>query len=288
MVDVDPHYRIWAEERGEGTPLVLVMGANASGITWPEALVDALARRHQVIRYDHRDTGLSTIVDYESHPYGLADLAGDALAVLDSHGLTSAHVVGASMGGMIAQWLAVHAPARVRSLTLLSSTPMDYDPGPRWRRAERGEPAEPGDLPPPAPRFLRHLADAAGTPPGVESDVALFRVMSGDVLPFDEPAARDALERCWARTTDPAAAGNHQRACVRMSPDRLVPLTAITAPSLVIHGDQDPIYAVRHGEALAAAIPGARLEIVPGMGHVLFARGLPEELARLILKNSVE
>ncbi|MEU4693832.1 alpha/beta fold hydrolase [Actinoplanes sp. NPDC023714] len=278
---------LWSERIGDpGHPAVLlVAGASAQGYTWPDALVQRLVEQgRQVIRYDHRDTGLSTVVDFEKHPYGLADLARDAVAVLDSYGLASAHIAGASMGGMIGQWLAVHEPARVRSLTLLSTTPMDYDPSPLWRYAgARG----PHDLPGPAAHFLQHLTDSDGAAPGVESDLALFRVMNGGVLPFDEPTAREALERCWARTTDAAAAGNHQRACVRMSPDRLVPLATITAPTVVVHGDRDPIYAPSHGAFLATTVPGARLEVVPGMGHVYFSPGLPERLAGLIAQNSI-
>jgi pimeloyl-ACP methyl ester carboxylesterase len=236
----------------------------------------------QVIRYDHRDTGQSSTVDYDRDPYSLSDMAADALAVLDGYGLPSAHIAGASMGGLIAQLLAVHEPARVRSLTLLSSSPMGYDPRPARQRFLAGEPPASDDLPRPSERFRQHLADSAGTTPGVESDVALFRVMNGDVRRFDEPAARAMLERCWARATDPSAAAHHDRAAWREDPNLLAQLSAITAPTTVLHGDQDPIFPLAHGEALAAAIPGARLHVVPGMGHVYFSPGLPEELADLI------
>ncbi|MFI5895420.1 alpha/beta fold hydrolase [Actinoplanes sp. NPDC051513] len=277
--------RLWTERTGnpDHPAVLLIMGASAQGFTCPDALVDRLvARGVQVIRYDHRDTGRSSIIDFDRHPYGLSDLAADALAILDAYDLPSAHVAGASMGGMIAQWLAVHEPARVRSLTLLSTTPMGYDPGPLWERAMAGQPADRDDLPPPSPRFLQYLADSEGTPPGVEADVALFRVMNGDVLPFDEPAARAVLERCWARAIDPSAAAHHNRAGRKMDAVRLTPLSTITAPTAIVHGDQDPIYPSGHAEALAAAIPGAHLHVVPGMGHVYFSPGLPEQLAGLI------
>ncbi|MFB9356858.1 alpha/beta fold hydrolase [Actinoplanes nipponensis] len=277
--------RLWTERTGRpGHPAVLLIaGAAAQGITFPDALVERLvAHGRQVIRFDHRDTGRSSIVDVDRHPYGLADLAADALAVLDAHGLPSAHLAGASMGGVVAQWLAVHRPARVSALTLLSTTPMGHDPGPGRQRAAAGQPADPADLPPPTPRFLRHLADTDGDPAGVEADVALFKVMNGDVRPFDEPAARAMLQRCWARATDPAAAAHHHLIGARMGPDLLAPLSTITAPTTVVHGDQDPIFPPAHGAAVAAAIPGARLHIVPGMGHVYFSPGLPEHLADLI------
>ncbi|MGK5685455.1 alpha/beta fold hydrolase [Actinoplanes sp. URMC 104] len=277
--------RLWTERIGDPDrpAVLLVMGSAAQGYSCPDGLVTRLLDRGvQVIRYDHRDTGLSSTVDFDRQPYGLADLAADALAVLDAYGLASAHIAGGSMGGLIAQWLGVHAPARVRSLTLMSTTLLSFDHNTVWGRAFDGKPADPAELPPPAPRYIRHLIDSGDVPPGVESDVALFRVMHGDVLPFDEPAVRAMLERCWARAVDPAAAAHHSRAGGALTPDRLVPLTAIAAPTVVVHGDQDPVYAPVHGEALAAAIPGARLRVVEGMGHVYFSPGLPERLADLI------
>ena len=275
--------RLWTERIGDpGRPAVLmVMGSAAQGVSCPDAVVARLVERGaQVIRFDHRDTGRSSVVDFEAYPYTIGDMARDCLAVLDGYGLGSAHEAGASLGGTIAQWLAVHAPDRVRSLTVLSSSPMGHDPRPAWARARAGEPADPDDLPPPSPAFLAHLA--AGLPPGVESDVALFRVFNGPVRPFDEPAARAMLELALARATDPAAAAHHHRAVWIDDPSLRAPLSSITAPASIVHGDQDPVYPLGHGEALAAAIPGAVLHVVPGMGHVMTAPGLPEEVADLI------
>src|SRR4051812_49970044 len=103
----------------------MVMGAAAQGVSCPDALVGRLVDRGvQVIRFDHRDTGRSSVVDFDAHPYALADLAGDCLAVLDGYGLPAAHLAGGSMGGMIAQWVAVHEPVRVRSLTLIATSPL--------------------------------------------------------------------------------------------------------------------------------------------------------------------
>jgi len=275
--------RIWTERIGDpGLPAVLmIMGQGAQGVLCPDALVGRLVQRGvQVIRFDHRDTGRSSVVDFDAHPYTIGDLARDCLAVLDGHGLGSAHVAGISLGGVIAQWLAVHAPHRVRSLTVLSSTPMGRDPRPARARAQAGQPADPDDLPPPTPAFLAHVA--AGRPPGVESDVALFRVFNGPVRPFDEPAARAQLELALSRATDPAAAAHHDRAAYRDDPDLHAPLSSITAPTSIVHGEQDPLLPLAHGEALAAAIPGAVLHVVPGMGHSLTSPGLPEEIADLI------
>jgi pimeloyl-ACP methyl ester carboxylesterase len=275
--------RIWTERVGDpDLPAVLmVMGSAAQGVSCPDALVARLVERGaQVIRFDHRDTGRSSVVDFDAQPYTIGDMARDCLAVLDGHGLDSAHVAGTSLGGMIAQWLGVHEPERVRSLTLMSTSPMGHDPGPAWSRALAGEPADPDDLPPPAPAFVAHVA--AELPPGVESDVALFRVFNGPVRPFDEAAARAMLELALSRAVDPAAAANHHRAAWRAEPGLRAPLSSITAPTTVVHGDQDPVYPLRHAEALAAAIPGAELRVVPGMGHVMTSPGLPEEVAGLV------
>ncbi len=289
MLDVHERYvtsgplRLWTERTGDpARPAVLmVMGSAAQGISCPDALVARLVERGvQVIRFDHRDTGRSSTVDFDAHPYTISDMARDCVAVLDGYGLDRAHVAGASLGGILAQWLGVHRPDRVRSLTLMSTSPMGHNPGPAWARARAGEPADPHDLPPPAPEFLSHVA--AGMPPGVETDVALFRVFNGPVRPFDEAAAREMLELALSRATDPAAAANHHRAVWRDDPGLSAPLSSITAPTTVLHGDQDPINPLGHGQALAAAIPGARLHVVPGMGHVLTSPGLPEEVADLI------
>jgi pimeloyl-ACP methyl ester carboxylesterase len=257
--------RLWTERAGDPDhpPVLLIMGQAAQGITCPDAVVARLVERGaQVIRFDHRDTGRSSVVDFDTDPYTLDDLARDCLAVLDGYGLPAADVAGMSMGGILAQWLAVHEPARVRSLTVITSTLMGDD----WR-----------DLPPAAPQLQAHFA--AGPPPGVDSDMALFRIFNGPVRPFDETAARAMLETAFARATDPAAAAHHVQACRVLTPGLRAPLASITAPTTILHGDQDPVFALAHGEALAAAIPGARLEVVPGMGHVLFSPGLPEELA---------
>lgn len=275
--------RLWTERTGDPSApaVLLIMGAAAQGVTCPDALIGRLVERGaQVIRFDHRDTGRSSTVDFDAHPYAIADFAADCLAVLDGYGLADAHIAGASMGGMIAQWLGVHAPGRVRSLTLLTTSLMGYQWGLAEARAEAGEPPLPGDLPPPSPPYVEHVA--AGLPPGVETDVALFRVFNGEVRPFDEAAVRAMLELALSRAADPAAAANHFRAGETFAPDRLAPLSLITAPTTVVHGDQDPVFPLGHGEALAAAIPGAELRVVPGMGHSFFSPGLPEEVADLI------
>jgi pimeloyl-ACP methyl ester carboxylesterase len=286
--------RLWAERSGspDDPAVLLVMGTSAQGIGWPDELIGALVGGgRQVIRFDHRDTGRSTCVDFAARPYALADLAADAVAVLDGHHVAAAHIAGASLGGAIGQWLAVHRPGRVLTLTVIMTGPLGHDAGPAWARALAGQEPDPGDLPPPSPRFLRHLAERAAMPQTTREErvavgIETWRVLNGDALPFDEPAARRFVETSYDRATDFAAAVNHDRAGRQMTPDRLAPLSKITAPALVIHGTEDPVRPLPHGHALAAQIPYARLEAVPGMGHGFFSPGLPFHVGQIILGHT--
>ena len=286
--------RLWTERSGRpGDPAVLlIMGTSAQGIGWPPDLVDALvAGGRQVIRFDHRDTGRSSCVDFATRPYALADMAADALAVLDGHQVAAAHIAGASLGGAIAQWLAVHRAERVLTLTAIMTGPLGHDAGPAWARALAGQDPDPGDLPPPSPRFLRHLAERAAMPQTtreeqVAAGLETWRVLNGDALPFYESAARRFVETSYDRSTNFAAAANHDRAGRLMTPDRLVPLSKITAPTLVVHGSADPLRPLPHGQALTAEIPQSRLKTVPGMGHGFFSPGLPGRIGEIILGHT--
>jgi pimeloyl-ACP methyl ester carboxylesterase len=286
--------RLWTERSGRpgDSAVLLIMGTSMQGIGWPDELVDTLvAGGRQVIRFDHRDTGRSTCVDFATQPYVLADMAADALAVLDGHHVAAAHIAGASLGGAIAQWLAVHRAERVLTLTAIMTGPLGHDAGPAWARALAGQDPDPGDLPPPSPRFLRHLAGRAVMPQTtreeqVTAGLETWRVLNGDDLTFDESAARRFVEASYDRAINFAAAANHDRAGRLITPDRLAPLSKITAPAIVIHGTADPLRPLPHGQALAAEIPQARLETVPGMGHGFFSPGLPHHIGEIILRHT--
>ncbi|MGW0436292.1 alpha/beta fold hydrolase [Micromonospora sp. NPDC003197] len=287
--------QLWTQQFGDPVrpTVLLIMGTSTQGIGWPDELVTRLADggRH-VIRFDHRDTGRSDGVDFATHPYALADLAADSLAVLDGHGIAAAHIVGASLGGAIGQWLAVHHPARVRTLTTMMTSPMGNNPGPAWLRAMSGQPADPDELPPPSMRFFDFLKTSAGWPrttreENIEASVQTWQMLNGDVLPFDEPGVRRFVETSYDRARDPAAATNHDLAGRQMTADRLASLSSITAPTLVVHGTADPLFPLAHGEALAGQIPGAQLRVVTGMGHSLWSPGLSQQIADLILTHTV-
>jgi pimeloyl-ACP methyl ester carboxylesterase len=236
-------------------PVLLVMGIGASMLWWEEGFCRMLAERGRfVLRYDHRDTGRSVTYPPGRPGYTSADLVADAAGVLDAYGIAAAHVVGVSAGGALAQLLALDVPDRVRSLVLISTSVAL--PGSRG-------------LPPPTGEFTRFVAtaeadwsDAASV---VEYLVGYDRVLAGGRRPFDEQAARELARREVERARDIAAAHNHDI----LEEGRLPPgpLSAIAAPTLVIHGSADPMFPLGHGQALAAEIPGARLLPLEGAGH---------------------
>jgi len=260
---------VWCEEFGSprDPALLLVMGAGGQGILWPDELCTALAAGgRRVIRYDNRDTGRSSTFDFARSPYTLADMARDGVGLLDALEIERADVVGASMGGMIGQTIALEHPARARTLTSIMSTPL----GESIMKGMLGQ-AEPGALPGAEPKVMAVVMARAGNPPRtpeerIDASVELWRTLAGSGSAFDEAAVRAREARIQARARNPDAAQNHQLA-IAASPDRTEALRGLRVPTLVIHGTEDPILPIAHGRATAAAIPGARWLEVEGMGH---------------------
>jgi pimeloyl-ACP methyl ester carboxylesterase len=253
-------------------PILLVMGMGGSMLWWEEGFCRMLADgRRFVIRYDHRDTGRSITYEPGRPGYTGRDLVADAAGVLDAYGLPAAHVVGVSMGGALAQLLALDFADRVFSLVLISTS-----------RAVPGE----RELPPPTEDFVRFAATAAvdwSEPESViEYVVDYSRVLAGE-RPFDESAVRELSRRDVERARNFSAAQNHDL-LADDEPTR-APLTSIAAPTLVIHGTADPMFPLGHGEALAKEIPDARLLALDGAGHGL-ERADWEVVAEAILKHT--
>jgi pimeloyl-ACP methyl ester carboxylesterase len=236
--------------------VLLIAGAGASMDWWPPAFCRLLTGRH-VIRYDHRDTG-----DAPSYPPGRPgytgqDLLTDAVAVLDSLGVAAAHVVGMSMGGALAQEMALHHPSRVLSLTAMSTT------------AGAGDADLPGAVPldhPPEP-------DWAAPDEVVEYLVSGQRVIAAE--PFDEEEVRAIARVAVTRTTNPESSQKNHYAAEDPGGPWRHRLPEITVPTLVLHGDADPLFPLPHGEALAREIPGARLVVLENTGHELPSRNWP-------------
>ena len=259
------------------------MGAMNQGLFWPMEFCEHLGGAgFFVIRYDHRDTGLSSIVDFDKHPYTLSEMTGDAVAILDAYHIESAGVVGLSMGGYIAQLAAVEHAQRVNALVLLSST-ADHRP---YMAATAGCPLGNAFLPPPAQRFLSYLDYASRHPaPGPEEDIELrlegWRATHGGSLPFPDKDMREMLRESAARTRDSVSPFHHASA-VAASPDRLALVRRIAAPTLVIHGVDDPCLPLPHGQALAAGIPNALL-LTLDMGH-MFPPSMSASVAGAIIR----
>ncbi len=252
-------------------PLLHIMGLGLQMIAWDDDFCGALAARgFYVVRFDNRDAGLSTSFDAwgdpnplavfdelrKKHPvtppYRLADLADDAAGLLDALGLRAAHVVGMSMGGMIAQELAIRHPERVLSLTSIMSTTGALDVrGPSYETIG----ALLAPFPPDRPGFIAR-------------SLAVARTLHGSGFPFEDARVRGVAARSFDRAYRPGGV-RRQLVAIWLSGDRTPALKTLHVPALVMHGDADPLIPVDGGHATARAIPGARLEVIAGMGHEL-------------------
>ncbi|HZQ32780.1 MAG TPA: alpha/beta hydrolase [Mycobacterium sp.] len=285
VVDVGRGIRLCYDQIGnpDGQPMVLIPGLGQQLHSWPEDFATALAARgFLVTRIDNRDVGRSTHMSFpapkpwaimrggnDSRQYHLGDMSRDTVGLLDALGYGDAHLVGISMGGMIAQTVAAHYPGRVRTLTSLMST---------TGAAHIGRPA-------PSTWFLLATARPPRTrDEAIDRALKIFRHIGSHGFPFDEQWIRQRAGMDWDRdqTSDGVP---RQLAGIFASRDRTRELRQIDAPTLVIHGDRDRMVHPTGGAATAKAIPGARLETINGMGHDL-PRGAWPRLIDLIAEHA--
>ncbi|HEY2709905.1 MAG TPA: alpha/beta hydrolase [Caulobacteraceae bacterium] len=230
--------------------VLLINGLGSQMTRWPADFCALLVKRDLFpIRFDNRDTGLSTWC--EGREYAVTDMAADAAAVLDAVGKPRAHIVGVSMGGMIAQTFAFTYPGRTLSLTSIMSN--------------TGNP----ELPPPTVAALEVLnarPSNPGDPNFVDDTVARALVISSPSYPWPPGALAERAKAEAARAFNPPGVAR-QMAAIRASGDRRPKLATITAQTMVLHGEADPLVPVAGGRDTAASIPGAELRVVPGMGH---------------------
>lgn len=249
-----------------GVPLLLIAGLGSQLVSWDEGFCETLAARgFRVIRYDNRDIGLSTFFDAagpadvaaavagEPRPaYHLDDMAADAVGLLDALGIQAAHVVGASMGGFIAQLVALNHQHHVLSLTSIMSGPNG------------------ADQVAPTPDAAAVLLLPAPPTRGQQIDQAIYvrRVLAGPLEPIDEAYERSRAERAVDRSYHPAGFAR-QLVAILAAPSRLERLRSLRVPTLIIHGRADTLIPVENGRIVAAAAPGAQLLEIDGMGHEL-------------------
>ncbi|HYD50487.1 MAG TPA: alpha/beta fold hydrolase [Terriglobales bacterium] len=278
---IDIEYETFGRDSDD--PLLLIMGLGSQMILWPEELCEKLAAAgHYVIRYDNRDVGLSTKLDAAgapdimqmimdammgkelTAPYTLDDMADDAVGLLQGLAIEAAHIVGASMGGMIAQTVAYRHPAAVKTLVSIMSTTGDRS------------------VPPAKPEALAILTEPMplDRQAVIERALRVWKVIGSPAYPFDEQMVREKAELAFERGV--CREGQmRQLAAILAHGSRREKLRSVSVPTLVIHGADDPLVPVEGGHDTAAHIPGAELLIIPGMGHDL-PRQLWDQIAAAI------
>ena len=249
---VELEFQSFGDDRPE--TVLLVNGLGSQMTRWPEAFCEKLvARGYRAIRFDNRDTGLSTWLD--GHDYTLAEMANDAVAVLDAAGVKRAHIAGVSMGGMIVQRMAIDHPDRVLSMTSIMSAP-----GAKGTLTSTPEAAAVLNVAPPDPKadyeaFIAHV-------------MKNNRTIGSPAYPWTEAELRARAEGEHRRAFNPPGVVR-QRHAIMADGDRVPALKQLKIPVVVLHGTDDPLVQPIGGEATAAAIPGAELRMIPGMGHDL-------------------
>ncbi len=257
------------EDRGDGDPILFIMGLGGQLIDWPDDFIDLfLEAGYRTIRHDNRDIGLSSQTEWTPPKptrsiasiitrrplrdvgYTVEDMSADAAGLLDALAVDSAHIIGMSMGGMIAQALAINHPTKVRSMCSIMSNTGDRRNGGISASIVR--------------KFARRPEPTIDN--AVEQSVETFRAIAGPH--FDETVHRDRAEAAIGRSFTPEGMAR-QTAAISGSPDRTARLTGVTAPTLVIHGLLDPLVKPSGGIATAKAIPSSRLLMFPDMGHDL-------------------
>lgn len=268
--------------------IVLIMGLGMQMIAWPDSFCQALvARGFRVIRFDNRDVGLSPRTPGRKHPklllamaaaalglkvrtpYTLDDMAADTIGLMDRLQIERAHIVGASMGGMIAQVLAATYPQRVLSLTSIMSTSGNRKLSKPSKAAGKA--------------LLTRPADPKNQESVIEHLVHTFGIIGSPGYPSTREEMRQRIGRAVRRAYDPAGV-TRQLVAVIASGDRRKRLATIQAPTLVIHGAADPLVPLAAGRDTAQHIPGARLEVIDGMGHD-FPEALMPRLAALVAEH---
>jgi pimeloyl-ACP methyl ester carboxylesterase len=261
------------DDRGSRTDpaILLIMGLGTPMIAWPEAFCDNLAAHgFRVIRFDNRDVGLSTKFDAAppidlavvlqrvmagqkiSPPYQLTDMAADAIGLMNRLAIKRAHIIGASMGGMIAQIIAAEYPDRVRSLISIMSS--------------SGDPGLPQARPEAIAAIMQARPDGSDRELAVQHGMRVYRAIGSPGFPTSDEELRAKVSAAFDHSYYPAGVGR-QFAAIMANGSRVEMLKKLSVPTLVLHGADDPLVPVEAGRHTAALIPGSNLTVIPGMGH---------------------
>lgn len=282
------HLNIWYETFGKKNDpaLLLIMGGLAQGILWPAEFCEKLASAgFYVIRFDHRDTGHSSSIDYEKDPYTLLDMAKDGVGLLDYLKIQKAHLFGLSMGGPIAELMAVNFSDRVLSLTIMATT-SDFRPS-----SLSDDELSPAGISLSRPKKVyldwlqRHMESSPRTfEEKLAERVECWHILNGFKVPFENELYRNLHREFLERMRNPESQFNHLSAIKNsLQMIRDVP-HQVHVPTLIFHGSEDPIFPEDHGKALATAIKGSRYVFVEGMGHIpnrFFYEMMIDEIKRI-------
>lgn len=261
---------------------ILIACKQGTARLWSDVFCHYLAKQGLfVIRYDHRDVGESSELDWQKTPYTMQDLAKDAILVLDGYGIKKAHFIGDSLGGWLCQWIGVNHSERVLSLVIISAAPIEITEKtaiPLGRQEQ--------EMMDNTSKMFITRKDGEMLEETIQSYLPIWRYTNGD-FPLDEKMAQDFTRDFLTRTKHKNAGKNHELMLnaflATMKP--LDVLQNINSPTLVIHGEKDTVIPLRFGQAVAAAIPKSKFVMIPGMGHSFFNRDLEEKIAKLVFEH---
>lgn len=243
--------------------VILICGAGAHAHFWTNEFCQQIAKEgYFVVRFDHRDTGFSSAVDFKEDPYTVKDLALDVIAIMDAYGIVQAHIVGHSMGGTIAQLLAINYPDRLLSFTSISV-------------------ATAGQIVTPSKEVMDVLLENKPTQvyeESLEGFMKSWKILNGD-YPVDNEIAESYTRELYERSIHPVGVAWNHINCQEGMGDLSNALKKVVVPGLFIHGEKDPLIPVQGGIQTAQKVKNARIEIIPRMGHMIFDNNLQKEIA---------
>lgn len=288
IIKTKENLEIFTESIGnpKNPAVILIMGAMNQGIFWYDSFCKDLANSgFFVMRYDHRDTGFSSIIDFKENPYNLDNLTDDVIEILDEYNISKAHIIGISMGGYIGQLLAINYPERMKTLTLVSTT-ADHRP---YMDATMGNFSNKYELPYPSQKFIDYIENSKNNIPKTEEEFRNIQIEGWKIFFGHELNKEDLKELIKLidlsnkRNKNKFSPFNHGLAVLN-SKDRLEMIKKINIPTLIIQGENDVCFSAGHSQFLHKNIPNSKLEIIKDMGH-MFSLSESKVLLSKVMSN---